>query len=92
MESSERFNELLQEISDSQKKLLEQNRESLQLQNQQLQLLERLLNRPAENSDGDGGRLGRRGTAMMDGARTLFIVILFLLVVLLFAASWTVFS
>jgi ABC-type phosphate transport system auxiliary subunit len=92
MESAERFSELLQEISDSQKKLLEQNEESLQLQKQQLQLLVRLLDRPVDETEWDSGRLARRGNAMMDRSRTLFIIILFLLVVLLIFSSWALFA
>lgn len=91
MESSERISELLQEISDSQRKLLEQNEESLQLQKQQLQLLHRFLDAPGREPDPEGARFARRGSAMMDRTRTLFIVILFLLVVLLIFSSWALF-
>jgi ABC-type phosphate transport system auxiliary subunit len=92
MESSERVSELLQEISDSQRKLLEQNHEMLQLQQQQLQLMTRLMDRSPEHEGAEAGRLSRRGGAMMDRTRNLFLIILFLLVVLLFFVSRALFA
>jgi ABC-type phosphate transport system auxiliary subunit len=93
MESSERVSELLQEISDSQRKLLEQNEESLQLQKQQLQLMLRLMDKPSTDDDNwETGRLSRRGSAMMDKTRNLFLIILCLLVILLVFASWALFA
>lgn len=92
MESSERSRELLQEISDSHRKLLEQNREMLRLQKEQLQLLTRLAENSPEREDRASKRLSRRDSAVMDKTRNLFLIILFLLVLLLFSASIALFS
>lgn len=87
METSERATELLQEINDNQKRLLEQQTETLHLQREQLQALQRF----AEQRD-DSERYHPRGRSMMDNSRQLFLVIIVLLVVLLFSVSWVLFG
>lgn len=87
MESFERATELLEEVNDNQKRLLRLQTDAVSLQREQLQLMQKLLDRPEELS-GDGNRFQRRGSAMMDKTRHLFLIIIFLLVLLLFYVSW----
>lgn len=91
MESSERVTELLEAVSDNQKRLLEQQAKSLQLQREQVQLAQKLLDKPSEVNESTA-RFSKRGSAMMDKTRQVYLVIICLLVVLLFYVSWVLFA
>lgn len=90
MENYEQLVQSLEEVQQNQQRLLEKQTESLNLQREHIQLTRDLLEKSGGSTGGE--RFQRRGSAMMDKSRQLFLVIIGLLVVLLFYVSWVLFA